>query len=54
MQNSVELTDTVVNELDKFVNSKDNDISSNLVFTDSTDRDAVELMVEKDLTKMSN
>ncbi len=47
LQNSVELTDTVVNELDKFVNSKDNDISSNLVFTDSTDRDAVELMVEK-------
>ena len=47
LQNSVELTDTVVNELDKLVNSKDNDISSNLVFTDLTDKSAVELMVEK-------
>ncbi|MDE6275264.1 MAG: hypothetical protein K2M75_01855 [Clostridia bacterium] len=47
LQNSAELTDTVVNELDKLVNSSDNDISSNLVFTDSIDKSAVELMVEK-------
>lgn len=47
LQNSAELTDTVVNELDKLVNSRDNDISSNLVFTDPSDKEAVELMVEK-------
>ena len=47
LKNSAELTDTVVNELDRLVNSKHNDISSNLVFTDPTDRNAVELMVEK-------
>ncbi len=47
LQNSVYLTDTVVNELDRFLNSGDCDMSSNLVFTDSSDREAVELMVEK-------
>lgn len=47
LQNSAGLTDTVVNELDKLVNSNDNDISANLVFTDPADREAVELMVEK-------
>ena len=33
LQNSAQLTDTVVNELDKLVNSSKNDLSSNLVFT---------------------
>ena len=47
LQNSSELTDTVVNELDKLVNSSNCDISSNIVFTDSVDKSAVELMVEK-------
>lgn len=47
LQNSADLTDTVVNELDKLVNYGNNDISSNLVFTDATDKEAVELMVEK-------
>lgn len=47
LQNSAQLTDTVVNELDKLVNSSKNDLSSNLVFTDPADKEAVELMVEK-------
>lgn len=47
LQNSAELTDTVVNELDKLVNSSNSDISSNIVFTDYVDKSAVELMVEK-------
>lgn len=47
LKNSGALTDIVVNELDKLVNSKDSDISSYLVFTDLTDKSAVEFMVEK-------
>lgn len=47
MQNSSDLTDIVVNALDKLVNSEDADLSGNLVFTDPCDNEAVSLMVEK-------
>lgn len=46
-QNSAALTDIVVNALDNLVNGSDSDISANLVFTDPTDKLAVERMVDK-------
>lgn len=49
-QNSLELTDTVLNALDKLINASsgsDNDLSKYLVFASQKDDDAVGIMIEK-------